>query len=251
MKTKRLSQETLKLIACVSMLIDHIGAVIVAALLRKVNSGGGNAEALLELYKLLRIIGRLAFPIYCFLLTEGIHYTKNPGRYALRLLIAAVLAEIPFDYAIYGDITWQHQNVMVTLLLGFCGVKAMERCPDAVTKILCAVVFSLAAKWANCDYGAKGIWTILLFALTREHSHRNLLQILGLWLIFSPDHAMFLNWLNGRHMTVQEWAVLSLIPISCYNGTKQSGSKVLQRAFYLFYPVHLLALELLKLRIFG
>src|SRR5699024_500130 len=95
MKEKGLSQEGLKLLACLTMLLDHIGATLVPGWT-------------------LRIIGRLAFPIFCFLLAEGAHYTKNPAKYAFRLAIGAILSEIPFDFALFGGWTWYYQSVMLT-----------------------------------------------------------------------------------------------------------------------------------------
>ena len=83
MKRYGLSQEGLKLVACVTMLMDHIGAV------------------LLPQYLFLRYIGRIAFPIYCFLLAEGVHYTNNPKKYCLRLGVGTMLSEIPFDLALF------------------------------------------------------------------------------------------------------------------------------------------------------
>lgn len=113
MERKGLSQEGLKLIACLTMLIDHIGAVFVPGY---------------YLYYSMRIIGRIAFPIYCFLLAEGFHYTRSPGKYALRLTIGMVLSEIPFDLALEGRLTLAYQSVMVTLLLGLLAAWAMEKC---------------------------------------------------------------------------------------------------------------------------
>ena len=240
MKNRGLSQESLKLIACVTMLLDHIGAVIVIDLFYQSRS-----EALLDVYNGLRMVGRLAFPIYCFLLAEGVYFTRNPARYGLRLLIGAVLAEVPFDLAIFGSITWAHQSVMVTLLLGFAMLEGMKRCPNLGTKLLAALLIALVANALNTDYGAKGICVIALFALTRELPYKRLWQFLGLWCIFSPGHLMAVNWLGGFSVTVQEWAVLSLIPISLYTGRKASESKALQWMFYLFYPVHLLVLCLI------
>lgn len=86
MPKRGLSQETLKIIACVTMLLDHIGATFCP--------GIG-----------LRIVGRIAFPIYCFLLAEGVHYTHSPKKYGLRLLIGALLSEIPFDLLFFGELT--------------------------------------------------------------------------------------------------------------------------------------------------
>lgn len=104
-----LSQEILKLIACVTMLIDHIGA------------------ALMPQYIWLRYIGRVAFPIYCFLLPEGVHHTKDPKKYGIRLAIGVLLAEIPFDLALFGGIPPYYQSVMLILLVAFCMALFMKQ----------------------------------------------------------------------------------------------------------------------------
>lgn len=243
MQKRGLSQESLKLIACITMLLDHIGAVIVMAWFE--NSSGANKGMLLDLYEMLRMIGRLAFPIYCFLLVEGSVHTCNPKRYGLRLLIAALLAEIPFDLAIEGRISWQHQSVMVTLLLGFLMLQALNRCDAFGWKILIIVPFALAAELLHTDYGADGILVIALFALTRGNPLGEILQLFGLWCIFSPNHLMMLNWFEGFSVTVQELAAFAVVPISLYDGRKTTKSKAVQWAFYLFYPAHLLVLYLL------
>ena len=122
MEKRGISQEALKLIACVTMLIDHVGATLVW------NYYLHNPT--LELYcfyNVLRLIGRVAFPIYCFLLAEGAHYTRNPKKYALRLAVGAALAEIPCDIAFFDGMTLAHSSVMVTLLLGCGMIEAMKR----------------------------------------------------------------------------------------------------------------------------
>lgn len=234
---KALSQEHLKLIACLTMLIDHIGAVIVAQLYRQTGSA-----ALPELYDLMRLIGRISFPIYCFLLAEGAAHTGNPKKYALRLAIGALLAEIPYDLAFYGRLNWGKQSVMITLLLGFCALVLMKKKDHLLWKLAVALPFALAAKYLRTDYGANGILLIVLFGLSRELPAKQLVQTLGIWFVFSPGHQMFLNWFAGIKATVQEWAILAMIPICLYNGEKHSHSKPLQWAFYLFYPVHLTVL---------
>ena len=245
MQKRGLSQEGLKLIACITMLLDHIGAVTVMACLE--NATGANQGALLDLYEVLRLIGRLAFPIYCFLLAEGSAHTRNPKRYGLRLAVCAVISELPYDIALRGSFNWQHQNVMVTLFLGFCALEVMKRSSKPVLKLLVSVPFMLLAEFAGGDYGAEGIMLVVLFALTGNMPRRNLAQLLGMWLIFSPGHAMFLNWLGGFSVTMQEWAVLAILPIALYDGRKVTKSKAVQWGFYLFYPVHLLALYLIAM----
>lgn len=240
MKNRGLSQEGLKLIACVTMLLDHIGAVIVLELFYREPSG-----ELLDLYEALRLIGRIAFPVYCFLLAEGSVHTRNPLRYGLRLVALMLLAEIPYDLAFYGGANWQNQNVMVTLLLAFLTLEAGKKCPNQLLKLLVAVPFAGLAELARGDYGAEGVLLVVLFALTREMPRRRLFQFLGMWFLFSPSHAMLLNWLGGIRITTQEWALLALIPISIYSGRKTTGSRAAQWGFYLFYPAHLLVLYLI------
>ena len=240
MQKRGLSQESLKLIACMTMLVDHLAVIIVMGSLYSTHHG-----MRLEIYETMRLIGRIAFPIYCFLLAEGSAHTHNHARYGLRLAICALLSELPYDLALWGRITWQHQNVMVTLFLGFCALEVMKRCPNLPLKLLLALPFAALAEFAGGDYGAKGIMLVVLFALTRRIPHRHLAQVLGIWFIFSPNHAMFLNWTRRFSITTQEWAVLAILPITLYDGRKVTKSKAVQWGFYLFYPAHLLLLYLI------
>ena len=216
MKKMKLSQEGLKLIACVTMLIDHIGAVFVP----------GNA---------LRVIGRLAFPIYCFLLAEGIHHTRDPKKYGLRLLVGVLLAELPFDLLFFGRLNWVRCSVMVTLLLGFLYGMAVRRVEKLEHKIVLVLPFMLAADWLGTDYRGWGVAMIALFLLTREMPQRRLVQAVGLAL---------LCWLMGG-ASIQMFAVAALVPIFCYGGEKATSSRWVQQGFYLFYPVHLTVLLVL------
>ena len=161
MNNKSLSQEGLKLIACVTMLIDHVGAVFFPQNLW------------------LRVIGRLAFPIYCFLLAEGSRYTRNPAKYALRLFIGLLLAEIPFDLALYGQISWAHQSVMFTLLLAFFLAHAMKKLP-LWGKLLVVIPFYFAAELLHTDYGGLGIVMAAVFIIGRELPEPMVIQTAGL-----------------------------------------------------------------------
>ena len=234
----KLSQEGLKLIACGTMLIDHFAAVLLLELAPMTHS-------VVDLYYILRIIGRFAFPIYCFLLAEGAHYTRNPQKYALRMAVGAVLSELPYDLAFYGGWTMEHQSVMITLLLGFTALEAMKRCPKLWQMLLVWIPFALVADMLHTDYGAEGVMLIVMFALTRELPGKRLWQGLGIWFVFSPNHAMMLNWLGKISWTIQEHAVLGILPLCFYSEEKRTYSKALQWAFYLFYPVHLTVLYIL------
>lgn len=232
------------MIACVTMLLDHIGAVIVLECFHQAT--GATKGIWLEAYNLLRTIGRLAFPIYCFLLVEGVCRTRNPKKYGLRLLIGMLLSEIPYDLAFYGRVNWQEQSVMVTLLLGFVMLEIMKKCPKHLLKLLEVLPFAFAAEKLGSDYGAMGILVIAVFAFTQNLKYKHLWQFLGIWFIFSPNHLMMLNWLGGIHWTIQELAVFAVVPIALYSGKKATNSKLLQWVFYLFYPAHLLILYLIQ-----
>lgn len=246
MKKTGLSQETLKIIACVTMLIDHIGATVVWAQFFETPSGG-----LASLYFTMRIIGRVAFPIYCFLLAEGAHYTHSPRNYAIRLLIGALLSEPGFDIALFGRWTWENQSVMVTLLLGFGMIEMMKKCPKSWMKLLAVVPFALAAEWLKTDYGGYGVAVIGLFWLTRELPHCRGIQLAGLTalcLLMDSAQVSF----GVIQIPIELFAVFSMIPICLYSGRKATASRGVQLGFYLFYPVHLAVLAvIMKLRFGG
>ena len=133
MKRQGISQEGLKILACAVMLIDHVGAV------------------LLPQSFVLRMIGRIAFPIFCFLLAEGVHYTRNPRKYALRLAVGAALSELPFDYALFGGIDLYYQSVMLTMLVGFGALETMKRLKNPALKLLVVVPFYILAELLRTD----------------------------------------------------------------------------------------------------
>ena len=227
--TKRpLSQEGLKFLACAIMLLDHIGATLIP-------------------WGTLRIIGRLAFPIFCFLLVEGAHYTRSPRNYLLRLGIGAILSELPFDLALFGSWSWQHQSVMITLLLGAMALLAMKRMTQPLLKILVLLLFAFLADFMNTDYGGAGVLMIALFGLTRERKYGWVVQLLGMYLICRWIIPGGVVWFIGRYVFIEIFAILALIPIWLYSGKKSTSSRAVQWAFYLFYPVHLWILYLISI----
>lgn len=222
-KDKALTQEGLKVIACVSMLLDHIGAILVPAM--------G-----------LRMIGRMAFPVYCFLLSEGMAHTRNVKKYGIRLAAVALLAEVPFDLALFGGFNWMHQSVMVTLLLGFGMTLWIRR--TRWSRLIPVLICAAAAELLRADYGAIGVMIVALFVMSRERTDRMTVQTLVLaalcWFMGSA------GWQIGPvFVPVQMFAVLAMVPIGLYRGGKSTGSRAVQWGFCLFYPVHLLALWLI------
>lgn len=230
-----LSGSTLKIIAMITMLIDHIGAAVLVRYLLGMQSHIGSIEAynqLFILYRVLRGIGRISFPIYCFLLVEGFQKTRNLKKYILRLGIFAIIAEVPFDLCFSSRVVClEHQSVMLTLLVGVItmwGVSLLEaRVRDRRLLVPCAAAVIAAgaagAELLRTDYGYMGVACIMvLYALRRV----KWMQMLGGCLVFL--------W--------EIWAPIAFIPIACYNGRRGLNLKYL---FYLFYPLHLLILYLI------
>lgn len=223
MEKKGLSQETLKVIACMTMLLDHVGAMFVRGYT-------------------LRIIGRIAFPIFCFLMAEGAYYTKNPRKYALRLLIGALLSEIPFDLAFQRGLTWRSQSVMVTLLLGFLAVEAIQNTQNNLLKLLAVSAGFALGQLLQTDYGGYGVLLIVLFSQARRKWWlQTVLVVMFAWMMDSVPVQVL-----GMRIPIEMFALLAMLPIGCYSGRKRSDSKVLQWAFYLFYPVHLTVLVVIR-----
>lgn len=229
MNKKGIPQEALKAIACVTMLLDHIGAMFVP-----------NGYS-------LRIIGRIAFPIFCFLLAEGAYYTSNPKKYALRLAAGILLSELPFDLAFRERPTWQTQSVMVTLLLGFLSVEAIQATSHNLLKLLAVAVGFCSAEFAHTDYGGYGVLLVVLFSQSRgKWWLQTVLVAMFACLLYSPAVSVF-----GYRVPIEMFAVLAMIPIGLYSGKKCSSSRAIQWAFYLFYPVHLAVLVLIRMRLYG
>ena len=222
MKIRPLSQEGLKLIACITMLTDHVGMFF-------------------PMWPWMRLVGRIAFPIYCFLLSEGVQYTSDPRKYGLRLTAGMLLSEYPFDLLLWGGPALRGQSVMVTLLLGFFMLEVMKKIDFLPGKLLAAAPFALAAELLHGDYGAQGVMMILLFGLAKDCGLSLAMQTVGLGIL----SLVFPGWripLLGLQVPAELFCIFSMVPIALYSGKKTTAGPGVQWAFYLFYPVHLLML---------
>lgn len=245
-----ISGSTLKIIAVVCMLIDHTAAVLLGHIL--VDNGiysvadfsFGYMQEMIQTspmgwvyfaYQVMRrLIGRIAFPIYCFLLIEGFEKTKSRTKYAGRLFVFALLSEIPFDLAQNGEVFYPYyQNVFFTLLIGLLMIWLMEkiekRCQNLFFRLAGWTAVFLAASVLSelvyCDYGAHGTIAVALLYLFRKNKLEQIIAgcIAFLWEITAPFAFIF---------------------IALYNGKR--GIK-LKYFFYIFYPAHLLVLYFLTL----
>lgn len=242
MQKRGISQEGLKLIACITMLIDHAGATLVLTYCQQ-----GASMAWVNTYYLMRAVGRIAFPIYCFLLVEGAYYTRNPKKYALRLFVGMLLSEIPFDLAFSGRIDLESSSVMVTLLLGFLMIEAMKRV-KGFWKIMVILPFFLLAEVLRTDYAGNGIMIIAMLALTKGARQEKWLRLAGFTLLLWFGAAIQIGPVS---IPMEVLGLVGVPYMFCYTGKKLTHSKAVQWAFYLFYPVHLTVLVLLEVLLFG
>ena len=240
MERKRgLSQEALKGIACVTMLMDHYAVVIHYSLW-------------------LRVVGRLAFPIYCFLISEGMAHTRNEKKYLGRLLGMALLSEAVYDWVLYpGDSIWAHQNVLWTFLLGVLSMQIIEKARKTEKKwlLVLTIVFVILGDYilgtlTMVDYNAAGVLTVVLFYFFREKNWVSFVaQVAGLFYlnVIMLGDLYYPVTILGHEFEIaqQSFALLALIPIWLYNGKQGYHKKWFQYFCYAFYPVHLLLLYLI------
>ena len=193
---------------------------------------------------ILRCVGRLAFPLFAFMAVEGYLHTRSLKKYFLRLLMLAVISEVPFDLLVSGSVfDPMHQNVIWTIILGLCCIRAFENISADLKKMLSAVVIiaSLAAAIiARVDYSSAGVLTLLAFYAFRGNTVRcRLMQLLSLAFIS-------LVLLGGIEFAFpyQALAVLSLPIIWLYDGSQGPHNGFIKAANYLFYPAHMLILAL-------
>ena len=241
------SAAVLKWIALITMIIDHIGA----SFFKYYFIAHGKHEPFATVYEVLRDVGRIAFPIYIFLLIEGYIHTRNVTKYLLRLGLFALISEIPFDLAFYDKVFyWNKQNVFFTLFIGLVTVHAMDSiaaqggaesarggpmkekhlpmlyyaCCD-VGMIACAAAL---AYFMKTDYNGIGVCAICAVYLLRKN--RTIGGIVCTLILLESSLR-------------EIYAAAAIIPISLYNGEKGRQLKYL---FYLAYPVHLMILFLIR-----
>lgn len=215
-----MSSFMLKCIAMLTMLIDHVGFVLFPEQM------------------IWRIIGRVAFPLFAFLIVQGVLHTSYWKRYGIRLLLFAFLSEIPFDLATSGQwVNFYSQNIFFTLLFGMLVVEAsiyFEAQGKVVYGFGLAFVIGFLCDILRTDYGMLGILIIYSFYMCRYSK------------MATATMTIVLNFVEG---TPQLFAGLAVIPIYFYNGTLGLKNKWIQYGFYAFYPVHLLILAAIAGRI--
>ena len=225
-KAQILDGTLLKLLAMVSMVFDHVG------------------DMFFPEQTWMRMIGRLAMPIFSFCIAEGYAHTRDKNKYMLRMGLFAIVSELPFDLAFSRGLDWGHQNIMLSFLISILALRLFDGIlgqPDpesgrfkagrAALGVLAVLVMAGLALLLKADYTLFAVIAVFLFYVLR-HRHPVLRSAVGVGFLALT-----------RTVGYYSATGLSLIPLLLYNGKKGRGLKWL---FYAFYPGHLLLLYLLR-----
>lgn len=241
-KFSGLSSFTLHIIAMIFMLCDHMWGTILSD------------------YRILTDIGRIAFPIFAFMIVEGYFHTRDFKKYLKRLFIFAIVSEIPINLMSAGNIIFPfHQNVIWTFIIGLLCIRIIENAKaknnmfiTVVVSILATMLGDILGSLLMVDYYGFGVLTILVFYFFRGRKWYNYVaQFIGLFYINFNMIGGFMIPVNifgySFEFSQQGLAVLAMIPICLYNGKQGLHNKYVQYAFYAFYPLHMLILSLMAM----
>lgn len=226
-----MSYFVIKVYAMIFMLIDHVGFLLL----------NDNVQ--------FRLLGRIAFPLFAFLLVNGYYHTSNKNKYLTRMVIFAFISEMFFDLAIYEGINLYSQNVFFTLSIGLACIIFCEKCrkmsvEKIVVLIFQAVIFMTAMiinEILCADYGWYGIMLIYFIYLTYGNTKK---QKIGM--AFAVFVANFINVLI-EHNVFQGFSILAAAYILMFEEKEVKVSRTAKILCYVFYPLHLAVLYIIKI----
>lgn len=224
----------LKIIALITMTIDHVGRFFFADQIGWL------------------LVGRLAFPIFAWGIANGYHYTKNLLQYLTRLGLFALISQVPYTIT-YLTLGYDPTvlNIFFTLLLGLCAIIVYEYTPKKWLAWISICILATLATAIPTDYGAYGVLLVIVFHITYGQPRRMLkwqtilwllFFILGQLVLFTPLKEIAISNYIPQIITVQFVGLISVGLISLYNGVQGRKMKWL---FYWYYPVHLIILVLI------
>lgn len=215
----------LKIIAIIAMLFDHTGYIILGK------------------FTFMNYIGRLAFPIFAFAISEGYSHTKDLKKYFLRLFIFAIISQVPYMLFLSTiNINNFSLNILFTLVLGLLAITLYDKSKNKVLGITFVILCSIIATLLPFDYGWFGITTIFIFYIFKNQKiYMNILFGISAFINYLYN---FITTSRIEYLLIILFCILSLIPINLYNGKKGKNIKYL---LYLFYPLHLILLYIISI----
>lgn len=220
-----MSSFILKIIAIITMFIDHLGYALY-----------GN-------FSYFNYIGRLAFPIFAFGISEGYLHTRSKKNYLLRLFLFALASQVPFTLFRSMFTTGFSLNIFFTLFLGLVAIIGYEQCKNKCVGLLLVACLGLTADALKMDYGYFGIFTIFIFHIFKDKKLFMNLSFIALCLLKYISLFVRYNFYLP-YLILCTCTILSLVFINLYNGKKGVDTKYL---LYGFYPIHLILLYVFNL----
>lgn len=226
----KMNSFAIKILGCIFMAIDHIGVI------------------LFPKYIGFRVIGRLSFPLFAWMISMGYVYSRNVKKYLSRLLIFAIVMELPFllPIELLKNTGKDTLNIFFTLALGLLSIYVYDKTKNKGMGIVIVLIIGLFGEFIKVDYGLYGVLTIFFFYVFREN-YKKLLYSLLLINVLYVIGTNYTYIIGGYKLTfssyIQLFSVLALGIVFNYNGQKGRSCKYL---FYFFYPVHLIILYLIS-----
>lgn len=227
-----MSSFVLKVLACIFMFIGHIPFVFPDTVIPCI------------------LIGKLAFPIFAFLISEGYVHTHDWKKYLIRLLILAVISQLPASLLFNPSSNGLYLNIFFTLAFGLISISFFDKIKNKYWAIVPVIVLSAISEFFGCDFGAIGVLMITCFYIFRKNkSTMTIIQVFLMMALFAQKLYNYtsLNSTIIRYILLQFlFTVMSLIFIIFYNGKRGKDTRKIKLGFYLFYPIHLTFLCILK-----
>lgn len=231
-----MSSFALHIIAMIFMLCDHMWATILD-------------------YEWLTCLGRIAFPIFAFLITEGYIHTSNINKYIKRMMIFAIITEIPFNLMVSASPIYPfHQNVLWTFVISLLTLKYLnfDNTKNIFKSILIILLAIIIATVTMCDYFGAGVMMVVGFYIFRKSKLLQLLMMIYVNMILIQGYSYPIDIAGYTYYFPQQgFALLSLIFIWLYNGKQGYHAKWFKIFCYAFYPLHMLILYLLTIVLFA
>lgn len=230
-----MSSLIIKIIAAISMAVDHTGVLFFHNNI------------------IFRYFGRIYFPLLAFLLVEGFMKRKDDKKslikYFLLILITAIVSEQLYDKLFFNSLMYfGSQSVIFELLLGLICIWLYDKYSSfllAPLSMLIILYLAFIGEFMNLNYGALGILLIFSYYLIRKADFSKKKNFL-FYLIVDMSYIALFFFLSGGNV-LQVGVLLSLIPIAFYKDKKDKISKFNEYFFFVFYPLHLLIMLIIKM----
>lgn len=227
---KGLNAFHLKIIAIIAMFINHFGT-------------GFPLPGHHPYWFLIKeTAGRLTMPIMMFFLVEGVRYTRNWRRYAMRLLVFTLLSAIPFHFFFYHTEFYLFNNMFFSLLMALLMLICLENITHPIIRMVPMVVFTLMSSRSDWPYTA--VLAALGFYIIRGRYAKIIIPLLFAsvtWFIY-----LITNQFSLSHSLTMFGFMLCAPLLLAYNGERGPSNQASKWGFYIFYPAHLLIIMLLR-----